>query len=74
MQPQIAPIETEHIRDLLNTFRERHGITSDEKLGAALGVNKQAIYRWRRGEIDKSARVLAALVLDLVSAHVDIPS
>lgn len=56
------------IQQLLDKTRERHGITSDEKLARLLGVSDQAIYRWRRGQIDKSARVLATLMREQVSS------
>lgn len=52
------------VEELLNRTRERHGISSDEKLAHFLGVSDQAIYRWRRGQINKSALILATLVRD----------
>lgn len=51
------------INQLLNLVRTRYGLTSDEKLAQRLGVSSMAIYRWRRGQIDKSTRVLLPLVL-----------
>jgi transcriptional regulator with XRE-family HTH domain len=65
MPAPITPIETESLSALLNRYRERHGITSDERLAAALGVSDVAIYRWRKGQINKSALILAALILEL---------
>ena len=53
------------INDLLDAYRARHGITSDEKLAARLGVSGQAIYRWRIGQIDRSARALLTMDRDL---------
>ena len=50
------------VEKLLDQTRERHGLSSDEKLAHFLGVSDQAIYRWRRGQISKSALILAALV------------
>lgn len=67
MPEQLLPIiGTEEIVHLLNTTRERHGITSDEKLARYLGVSDQSIYRWRRGQIDKSARILVTLVRQIL--------
>lgn len=54
-------VDTQAIIELLDTTRERHGISSDEKLAQLLGVSGQAIYRWRRGQIDKSARIMLTL-------------
>lgn len=65
MDQAVPLIETQDICDLLNAYRQKHGITSDEKLAQVLGVSGQAIYRWRRGEIDRSARALATIVLQL---------
>jgi DNA-binding XRE family transcriptional regulator len=65
-------IEIEQINDLLDRYRASHNLTSDEKLGHHLGVSGQAIYRWRRGEIDRSARALATIVLQLLDGSVDI--
>lgn len=61
MSEEITPITDEEIRSLLNAARERYKLSSDEKLARLLGVSDQAIYRWRRGQIDKSARILAVL-------------
>lgn len=58
---EIPIIDTDDIVQLLNATRERYGLTSDEKLAQLLGVSDQAIYRWRRGQIDKSARIFATL-------------
>lgn len=63
IQP-IPIIDIDDISALLDETRQRHGLTSDEKLARLLGVSDQAIYRWRRGQIDKSARVLATLMRD----------
>lgn len=65
MSDEIKLIETPDICDLLNAYRLKHGITSDEKLAKRLGVSDQAIYRWRRGQIDRSARALATLAIEL---------
>lgn len=59
------PLTTEQINTLLDGFRERHNITSDESLSRVLGVSDSAIYRWRRGKIDRSAAILAAVVISL---------
>lgn len=61
---QLPIIDTVEIERLLDATRERYGLTSDEKLAHLLGVSDQAIYRWRRGQIDKSARILATLARD----------
>ena len=58
----IAPIDVAEVVALLNATRARYGLKSDKALAGILGVSRQAIYRWRRGEIDLSARILAALV------------
>lgn len=55
-------IGTPEIKELLDATRARFGITSDEKLAHFLGVSDQAIYRWRRGQINKSALILVTLV------------
>lgn len=65
MTTPIALFEISDIAELLDTYRARHGITSDEKLAARLGVSNQAIYRWRRGQIDRSARVILAVAREL---------
>ena len=59
---QLPIIDTHEVKQLLDRTRERHGLSSDEKLAKFLGVSDQAIYRWRRGQIDKSARILATLM------------
>lgn len=61
---QLPIIDVAEIERLLDATRERYGLTSDEKLAHLLGVSDQAIYRWRRGQIDKSARILATLARD----------
>jgi transcriptional regulator with XRE-family HTH domain len=63
---QLPIIGTDEVVEILNTVRERQGITSDEKLARYLGVSDQAIYRWRRGQIDKSARILVTLTRQLL--------
>ena len=68
MTVPIAPFEISDIAELLDAYRARHGITSDEKLAACLGVSNQAIYRWRRGQIDRSARVILAVARELSMA------
>jgi transcriptional regulator with XRE-family HTH domain len=52
------------LEELLDRTRQLHGLSSDEKLAQFLGVSDQAIYRWRRGQINKSALILATLVRD----------
>lgn len=66
MPEQLPIIGNDEIVDILNTTRTRHGITSDEKLARYLGVSDQAIYRWRKGQIDKSARILVTLTRQLL--------
>jgi transcriptional regulator with XRE-family HTH domain len=68
----LSLIDIERLNALLNAHRERHGITSDEKLAHRLGVSSQAIYRWRRGIIDRSALALATLALEQTNADVEI--
>jgi predicted transcriptional regulator len=58
---QIPIADTQAIVELLDATRERYGIRSDEKLAQLLGVSDMAIYRWRRGQIDKSARIMLTL-------------
>ena len=58
---QFPIADTKAIVELLDTTRELHGISSDEKLAKLLGVSGQSIYRWRRGQIDKSARIILTL-------------
>lgn len=65
MTEQLPTIGTPEIKELLDEARKRLGITSDEKLARYLGVSDQAIYRWRRGRIDKSALILATLARNL---------
>ena len=62
MSVPIDLVAIQEINDLLDAYRARHGITSDEKLAARLGVSGQAIYRWRIGQIDRSARALALAI------------
>ena len=61
-------VDTQAIVELLDTTRERHGISSDEKLAQLLGVSGQAIYRWRRGQIDKSARIMLTLAKQIAGS------
>lgn len=65
MSVPIDLVAIQEINDLLDAYRARHGITSDEKLAARLGVSGQAIYRWRIGQIDRSARALLTMDRDL---------
>lgn len=46
------------VNKLLDEIREREGLTSDEALGRHLGTTGQAIYRWRKGQIDNIGRAL----------------
>lgn len=62
---QISRPGSPEINALLDAYRERHNITSDEKLAARLGVSDQAIYRWRRLEIAPSALILLAMDREL---------
>ncbi len=68
MTEPMCVIDTPEITLLLDKTRERYGITSDEKLAQFLGVSDQAIYRWRRGQIHRSARVLATLMREQVDS------
>lgn len=61
----ITPLGKIEINGLLDTYRERHGITSDEKLADRLGVSSQAIYRWRRLEIADSTLILLSVDREL---------
>lgn len=68
-------IDTDVIKNLLDAARKRYQLSSDEKLARLLGVSDQAIYRWRRGQIDRSARALVTLMGDPdIVAHVEIVS
>jgi transcriptional regulator with XRE-family HTH domain len=62
--PQIPLIEINEIGKIMDAARERHGLSSDEKLAALLGLSDLTIYRWRRGEIGLGARVIATLLRD----------
>ncbi len=62
MTEPLDMINASDIDRILDATRIHYGIRSDEKLAQFLGVSDQAIYRWRRGEIAKSARVLVALM------------
>lgn len=64
---KITPVHIQQINDLLDTYRERHNISSDEKLAAIVGTSDTAIYRWRNGRIDKSALILLAMDRDVQS-------
>lgn len=63
----IPMVDTVEVVALLDRVRERYNITSDEKLAQALGVSDQAIYRWRRGQFNKSTRVILSLERQLHS-------
>ena len=63
----ITPIAVPMIGELLDNYRSRHNITSDEKLAARLGVSDVAIYRWRTGKIHKSALLLLAIDRELAT-------
>jgi transcriptional regulator with XRE-family HTH domain len=58
----IEIIDTDDIVRLLDATRAKHRLTNDDQLGRLLGVSGQAIYRWRRGQISRSARILATLM------------
>lgn len=61
MDQPIKIVETHEVVELLDRVRERYNISSDEKLAKILGVSDQAIYRWRRGQFNKSTRVILSL-------------
>ncbi len=46
------------VNELLDAMRAEHQVTSDEALAHAIGVNKLTIWRWRTGQLDKTARIL----------------
>jgi|GEM_PF-5043376 len=57
---------TELLNTVLNTIRAEHNLRSDEALRQHIGVSDLTIYRWRRGEMGKSARKLIPLILEHV--------
>lgn len=57
----LALVDDAEIGALLDAARAAQSLSSDEKLARWLGVSDQAIYRWRRGQIDRSARVMLTL-------------
>ncbi len=67
MDLPIKIVETHEVVELLDRVRERYNISSDEKLAKILGVSDQAIYRWRRGQFNKSTRVILSLERQLQS-------
>lgn len=60
--PQIPLIDATAIGQILDDARARYNLTSDEQLAELLGVSDQAIYRWRRSIIDRSALALVTLL------------
>lgn len=46
------------VNKLLDEIRQREGLTSDQALGCYLGTTGQAIYRWRKGQLDNIAKLL----------------
>ncbi len=66
--PPITPVGTPEINALLDAYRKRHGITSDRKLGQLLGMSGQAIYRWRRGEVDRAARIFLTMEREITKS------
>lgn len=60
------------VNELLDEIREREGITSDEALGRHLGTTGQAIYRWRKGQIDNIARALLPYALRRIAPRENI--
>jgi ribosome-binding protein aMBF1 (putative translation factor) len=60
---QTDPETIELLNTILDTIRQEHGLTSDEALRQHLKVSDLTIYRWRRGEMGKSARVLIPLIV-----------
>ena len=61
-EPRMPLIDLQTLNAILNSVREQHGLTSDDALGDLFGVTGQAIYRWRRGEISRSALALATVL------------
>ncbi len=43
-------------------------LSSDEKLARHLGVSNVAIYRWRKGELSRPAKILIPLVAQYFQA------
>lgn len=68
MPTLLETVDTQEIITLLDVTRERHGITSDEKLAHYLGVSDQTVYRIRKGQIGKSARILVALTRQILQS------
>jgi hypothetical protein len=56
------------IRQLLTDLKTEHGFTSDEQLAKHLDVSTVALWRWRRGDLDKSTRVLVPILWQRAAA------
>lgn len=64
---QTDPQTVELVNTILDTIRQEQGLASDEALRKYLDVSDLTVYRWRRGEMGKSARVLIPLIVNHVT-------
>ena len=53
---------TEVVNAALDRARQAHGLT-DEALAEKLGIEASTLWRWRKGKISKSIRILIPLIM-----------
>jgi AraC-like DNA-binding protein len=46
------------VKQILDRIREENNLNSDDALAQHLHVSDTAIYRWRKGELHKSVKIL----------------
>lgn len=65
-RPQNAPDDpvVNAINIILDHIRSTENISSDEKLARKYDVSDMSIYRWRRGIVDKSTKILVTAALN----------
>lgn len=58
----------EIITQLLKEIADAHGFTTELQLAKHLDVSTVALWRWRRGDLDKSTRVLVPILWERAAA------
>lgn len=58
----------EMIKQLLDEIATEHGFTKEEELAEYLKVSTVALWRWKKGHLDKSTRVLVPILWNRAAA------
>jgi transcriptional regulator with XRE-family HTH domain len=51
------------VNQILDQLANAEGLTTERELARRIGVTEMSIFRWRRGEIGKAARLLLPLAI-----------